>query len=63
MSKKQIIDKFLDKFVSKKLIVFILACIFLIADKVMAEQWINIAMVYIGSQAAVDMIIKLRDRG
>ena len=63
MSKKHLIDKFLDKFVSKKLIVFILACIFLIADKVMAEQWINIAMVYIGSQAAVDMIIKLRDRG
>ena len=63
MSGKQIIDKVLGKFVSKKLTVFILACVFLTLDKIVADQWINVAMIYIGSQAAVDMIIKLRNKG
>tara|TARA_Y100000310_G_C20264735_1_gene615283 strand:+ start:240 stop:422 length:183 start_codon:yes stop_codon:yes gene_type:complete len=54
------IDKFLGKFISKKLTVFIIACVFIYTSKILPSQWVNIAMVYIGSQAAVDMLIALR---
>lgn len=54
------LDKILNKFISKKLTVFIIACIFVAMEKIGGDQWVNVAMVYIGSQAAVDMIIKLR---
>ena len=54
------IDKFLGKFVSKKLTVFIIACFFIWLGKIEGVQWVNIAMIYIGSQAAVDMMGKLR---
>ena len=55
------LDKFLSRFISKKLTVFLIACIFVFTEKILGEQWVNIAMVYIGSQAAVDMIISLRN--
>lgn len=54
------IDKILGSFVSKKLTVFIVGSVFLVLGKVMPEQWVNISMVYIGSQAAIDAIVKLR---
>lgn len=53
-------DKFLNIFISKKLTVFIIACLFLATEKIEGVSWVNIAMVYIGSQAIIDMIIKLR---
>ena len=53
-------DKFLNIFISKKLTVFIVACIFLGLEKIEGVSWVNVAMVYIGSQAVIDMIIKLR---
>lgn len=57
---KEKIDNILGKFISKKLTVFIIACVFLSTEKLLGEQWINVAMVYIGSQAAVDMLLALR---
>ena len=56
------LDKILNSFISKKLTVFLIACIFLALEKIEGIQWVNIAMVYIGSQAAVDIIMKLRNR-
>lgn len=54
------VDKFLNRFVSKKLTVFIIGSVFLYLGKVMPEQWVNISMVYIGSQGVIDAISKLR---
>lgn len=54
------IDKILNKFISKKLFVFIIATIFIIFSKIDPINWINLSMVYIGSQAAVDVIATLR---
>ena len=53
-------DKFISRFISKKLTVFLIATIFVYLGKIMPEQWVNISMVYIGSQAAIDAISKLR---
>ena len=57
-----IIDKILSIVISKKLTVFFIATIFIILGKLNSEQWVNISMVYIGSQAAVDLMIQLRKK-
>ena len=57
---KPLIDKLLGIVISKKLTVFFIATIFIILGKLDSEQWVNISMVYIGSQAAVDLMIQLR---
>lgn len=60
---KAFVDKYLNKFVSKKLTVFVIACIFVYLGKIAGTEWVNISMMYIGSQAAIDAIIALRNRG
>jgi hypothetical protein len=57
-----IIDKILSIVISKKLTVFFIATIFIILGKLNSEQWVNISMVYIGSQGAVDLMIQLRKK-
>ena len=54
------LDKFLNSWVSKKLSVFIVACFGLFSGLITDTEWTNIALMYIGSQAAIDAIIKLR---
>ena len=54
------IDRLINKFISKKLTVFIIATIFICFAKIDPVNWVNLSMMYIGSQAAVDMIGKLR---
>lgn len=55
------IDKILNRFVSKKLTVFVLGCLFLYLGKLDGNQWVNLAMVYIGTQGVIDAVIKLRN--
>ncbi|NQY30444.1 MAG: hypothetical protein HRT69_13345 [Flavobacteriaceae bacterium] len=54
------IDRFLNRFISKKLTVFLLATLFIYLGKIDPVNWVNLSMVYIGSQAAVDVIKQLR---
>ena len=54
------IDKFLGYFVSKKLSVFIVASFFVGFGMIESTEWVNVAMVYIGGQAVIDGIDKLR---
>ena len=54
------IDKFLGYFVSKKLSVFIIASFFLGFGVIAPTEWVNVAVLYIGGQAVVDAIAKLR---
>lgn len=58
---KAIVDKFIESFISKKLTVFILGCLFLYLGKLSGSQWVNLAMVYIGTQGVIDAIIRLRN--
>ena len=57
---KPLIDRLLSIVISKKLTVFFIATIFIILGKLDSTQWVNVAMVYIGSQAAVDLMMQLR---
>ena len=57
---KPLIDRLLSIVINKKLTVFFIATIFIILGKLDSEQWVNVAMVYIGSQAAVDLMMQLR---
>ena len=54
------IDQFLNSWISKKLSVFVVATILAFSNKLSGEQFVNVAMMYIGSQAAIDAIIQLR---
>lgn len=59
-SEKGWADRVMDSFISKKLTVFVVACIFVYLGKIAGTEWVNLAMIYIGSQAAIDGVAKLR---
>ncbi|HUW48366.1 MAG TPA: hypothetical protein VMW36_06455 [Patescibacteria group bacterium] len=53
-----LIDKLLGRAVSRKLLVWATATTALFFGIVQPENWVEISMIYIGSQAAVDMVGK-----
>jgi hypothetical protein len=57
---KQAIDKTLNKYVSRKLMVFVVASVGLFSATLTSSDWVTIAAVYIGTQGAIDAIAKLR---
>ena len=59
MNKTPIIDKILNFTISKKLSVFIIATFLIFAEKLTSEQWLDVAMMYIGTQGAIDIIVQL----
>tara|TARA_R110000851_G_scaffold73686_2_gene162522 strand:+ start:2463 stop:2669 length:207 start_codon:yes stop_codon:yes gene_type:complete len=52
--KKGILDRVLEKVISRKLFVFIVATNLLLLADLSSDVWGMIAVVYIGGQAAVD---------
>lgn len=62
MSKKikHALDKALDKVVSRKLLAWATACALLFAGSLDSEQWGMVTIVYIGSQAATDIMERFR---
>lgn len=54
------IDKFLSSWVSKKLLVFIVATGLASSGKLVGSEWANVAMVYIGTQGTIDLFMRLR---
>lgn len=54
------IDAFLNSWISKKLIVFVVASYGLFWGAITDSEWTNIALMYIGTQGAVDIVMKLR---
>lgn len=54
------IDAFLNSWISKKLIVFVVACFGMFSGTITDSEWTNIALMYIGTQGAVDIVMKLR---
>ena len=57
---KAALDLWIGKFISRKLLVFLVCTVALFWEKVNGSEWVNVAMVYIGSQAVIDAIVKLR---
>lgn len=54
------LDKILEKVISRKLMVFTVACIGLFGGNLTSDDWIIIATAYIGIQGFTDIILKLK---
>jgi hypothetical protein len=57
------VDKILEKYLSRKLMVWITSTIFLSFDKLSGDEWVAIALTYIGSQALVEIAAKWKAAG
>ena len=54
------IDEILKRYVSRKLMVFVVASVGLFSATLTSSDWVTIAAVYIGTQGVIDAIAKLR---
>lgn len=52
---KHLVDKFLKITISKKLTVFAVSTILVFKDKIQGVEWVYIALMYIGTQGAIDL--------
>lgn len=57
------VDKILEKYLSRKLMVWITSTAFLAFDKLSGDEWVAIALTYIGSQALVEIASKWKAAG
>jgi hypothetical protein len=55
------LDKFLDKVVSRKLLVWITATGLLAFSDLQSSDWVLISAIYIGGQSVVDIVAKLKN--
>lgn len=54
------VDLMLGRTMSKKLLVFFIATVYVALKHIQPEHWIDLAKVYIGSQAVVDVTSALK---
>ena len=50
------LDRVLDKFISRKLLVWAVATILMYFAKLESSDWVLISMVYLGSQGVLDIV-------
>ena len=62
MSKKEKIDLFLKKWVSRKLMVFSIASVALFTGSILSNDWVIVATAYISLQGVTDIVEKLQQR-
>ena len=58
---RQKIDAILNRYVSRKLMVFVVASLGLFWGTLTSSDWVTIAAVYIGTQGAIDAISKIKN--
>ena len=58
---RQKIDQILNSYVSRKLMVFVVASFGLFSGTLTSSDWVIIAGIYIGTQGAIDAIAKLKN--
>lgn len=56
---KQTIDQLMNKWISRKLLVFILATIGLFRMNLTSADWVIIASIYIGSESVITIVERL----
>lgn len=57
---KGTIDKFLEKYSSRKLMVFAIATGLTLFGDVTSSDWVTISAIYIGGQTVIDAVAKLK---
>ena len=60
---KAVLDSWIEKYASRKLIVWVTSTALLLGDKLNGDQWIAIALVYLGIQGAADIAAKWKGAG
>lgn len=66
MSRKEFIDGLQSKFISRKLLVFVVACFGLFSDKLTSSDFVVIASAYMIAQSGKDVMVdylKSRNNG
>ena len=56
------IDQFLSKWLSRKLLVFVVSAGALFTGKVDGDSWVIIATAYIGTEGVIDAVSRLRQQ-
>jgi len=57
---KENLDRILNKWISRKLLVFFVACVGLFSTNITSGDWVIIATAYIGIQGFTDIVAKLK---
>lgn len=61
MSKEQF-DKILSKWISRKLLVFSIATLFLVFNKITSSDWLVVSSIYLGTETALSVIEKYTNK-
>ena len=56
------IDYFLNRYFSRKLLVFLVSCFGLFSGQLNSSDWVTIAAVYIGTQGVIDAVCKIKNK-
>jgi len=54
---KSFADKYINKFISKKLTVFVVGTIFLSIGNLESTEWMQLAIAYVGTQGFLDIVV------
>ena len=57
---KGAIDKALEKMVSRKLLVWVMATVLMFSSHLDSSDWLILSALYIGGQSVIDAIVKLK---
>ena len=57
---KETLDRLLNKWISRKLLVFFVACVGLFLSNITSGDWVIVATAYIGIQGFTDIVAKLK---
>ena len=60
---KEVVDKYLGKFISRKLTIVALATFFLYIGALSGDEWTSLALAYVGTQGFVDAAVKWKHGG
>lgn len=59
MSRKEFIDRFQSKWISRKLLVFIIASVALFTGNVQSSDWVIISSIYISLEGATSIVERI----
>lgn len=59
MSRQELADKYLSKFISRKLIVFVIGSIALFTGRVESGDWVIVSSVYISLEGATTIVERI----
>ena len=60
---KQALDKWMAKLISRKLLVWLTSTGFLVADLITSEQWVAVALAYVGVEGFADIAVRWKAAG